>query len=84
MKAQTGAANHPSLAVRDLTITYDTERGPLHTVRDVSLRIASGEIYGLVGESGSGKTTLARGHRALPAGQRPHYERSGHAWTASI
>ena len=61
----------PGLDVQDLTITYDTEQGPLHTVRNVSLQIAPGEIYGLVGESGSGKTTLARGVvRYLPANGR--------------
>jgi peptide/nickel transport system ATP-binding protein len=49
------------LEVRNLTITYNTESGPLDTVRNVSLDIRPGEIYGLVGESGSGKTTLARG-----------------------
>lgn len=48
------------LQVSNLDVVYDTESGPLHTVRDVSLGIARGEIYGLVGESGSGKTTLAR------------------------
>jgi len=48
------------LDVEKLTVTYETDKGPLHTVRDVSLKIAPGEIYGLVGESGSGKTTLAR------------------------
>jgi peptide/nickel transport system ATP-binding protein len=48
------------LEVHNLGVTYATEKGPLHTVRDVSLQIRRGEIYGLVGESGSGKTTLAR------------------------
>jgi peptide/nickel transport system ATP-binding protein len=53
-------SGHSGLELRDLTITYDTEAGPLDTVRNVSLHIVPGEIYGLVGESGSGKTTLAR------------------------
>ena len=52
------SASEPTgLEIRDLTITYDTENGPLDTVRNVSLDVAPGEIYGLVGESGSGKTT---------------------------
>jgi len=62
---------HPGLRIHDLTVTYDTETGPLHTVRNVSMEIAPGEIYGLVGESGSGKTTLARAVvRYLPANGR--------------
>lgn len=48
------------LDVNNLWVTYSTEGGDLHTVRNVTLKIRSGEIYGLVGESGSGKTTLAR------------------------
>jgi peptide/nickel transport system ATP-binding protein len=55
------AANPAILDIRNLTVTYDTEKGPLHTVRNVSLQIAPGQIYGLVGESGSGKSTLAGG-----------------------
>jgi peptide/nickel transport system ATP-binding protein len=60
-----------ALEVHGLTVTYDTEAGPLETIRNVSLSIAPGEIYGLVGESGSGKTTLARAVvRYLPANGR--------------
>jgi len=59
------------LQVSKLSVTYDTEAGPLHTVRDVSFAIARGETYGLVGESGSGKTTLAYGViRYLPKNGR--------------
>lgn len=48
------------LDVKNVWVSYDTENGPLDTVRRVSMQIRRGEIYGLVGESGSGKTTLAR------------------------
>ncbi len=59
------------LEVSNLDITYDTEAGPLHTVRNVSLKIGQGEVFGLVGESGSGKTTLARAIvRYLPGNGR--------------
>src|SRR5512139_2187232 len=34
--------------------------GSTHAVVDVSLSVASGEIYGLVGPDGAGKTTVLR------------------------
>jgi peptide/nickel transport system ATP-binding protein len=63
--------NQTVLAVSKLGIIYDTDAGPLETVRNVSFHINQGQVYGLVGESGSGKTTLARGVvRYLPENGR--------------
>jgi len=39
---------------------YDTPAGPLPALKDVSLTIADGEIYGIIGLSGAGKSTLVR------------------------
>ena len=46
------------LRVRDLSVRFDTPRGPVHAVRGVSLAVPARSIVGLVGESGSGKTTV--------------------------
>ncbi len=44
------------LSVRDLTVTFDTRRGPLTAIDRVSFDIGRGEILGVVGESGAGKS----------------------------
>jgi peptide/nickel transport system ATP-binding protein len=46
----------PVLEVRGLSIAFDTRRGPLVAVDDISFELAPGEILGVVGESGAGKS----------------------------
>ena len=48
-----------AMSIRDLHVTYHSELGETHAVRDVDLDLQKGELLGLVGESGSGKTTVA-------------------------
>jgi len=47
------------LEVKHLSVDYESAKGAVHAVTDVSFAIERGQILGLAGESGSGKSTLA-------------------------
>ena len=55
------------LSVKDLQVTFDTHRGPVHAVRGVSFDLGR-ERLGIVGESGSGKSQTGRALLRLSAG----------------
>ena len=46
------------LEVRNLSVAYASEHGPVVAVDDVSFELAKGEFLGIVGESACGKSTL--------------------------
>lgn len=45
--------------IKDLSIRFDTQQGPVFPLRNVNVDVPRGQIVGIVGESGSGKSTLA-------------------------
>ena len=47
------------LCLNNLSVHYDTPRGPIHAVEGVTFAVRAGERFGLVGESGSGKSSMA-------------------------
>ena len=48
------------LAVKHLSVEFQTSGGKKQVVKDVSLSLRRGEVLALVGESGCGKTVLCR------------------------
>ena len=46
------------LSLENLSITFNTDKGPLNVLDDISLKIDKGEFISLIGHSGCGKSTV--------------------------
>lgn len=48
------------IEIKQLSKSFQSAKNTVHAVRDVSLTIRDGEIFGIIGFSGAGKSTLVR------------------------
>ena len=51
---------NPVISARALDLTFETNDGPVHALKDVSLDINKGDFVSFIGPSGCGKTTFLR------------------------
>lgn len=51
---------NPIIDLQDINVTFKQGKEVVHAVKNVSLSIDKGDIYGIVGYSGAGKSTLVR------------------------
>lgn len=66
------------LQLKNIQVRFSGKSSAVQAVRDASLEVADGEIYGIVGASGAGKSTLLRTVNLL---QRPS---SGEVWLDGV
>ncbi|MCB1362487.1 MAG: ABC transporter ATP-binding protein [Rhodobacteraceae bacterium] len=65
MGADTVTRTSPVIEAEGLDLTFQTNDGPVHALKDVSLTIGKGDFVSFIGPSGCGKTTFLRVMAAL-------------------
>ncbi|MCD1633810.1 ABC transporter ATP-binding protein [Martelella mediterranea] len=48
------------VSAKDLCLTFETNDGPVHALKDVNLEVKKGDFVSFIGPSGCGKTTFLR------------------------
>nr|WP_188882912.1 ATP-binding cassette domain-containing protein [Alicyclobacillus cellulosilyticus] len=66
------------ISLQNVTLTYRTGHRLIPALRDVSLEVHAGEVFGIIGYSGAGKSTLLRCINLL---ERPQ---SGQVWVDGV
>lgn len=59
------AGSEAVISAKNLNLTFQTNDGPVHALRDVSLDVNKGDFVSFIGPSGCGKTTFLRCVAAL-------------------
>ena len=59
-KGSAGTARGTVIDIRDLSLTFMTNDGPVEALSGINLTVGRGEFVSLIGPSGCGKTTLLR------------------------
>ncbi len=57
----------PVIEAKGVGLTFETDDGPVHALKDVNLTISRGDFVSFIGPSGCGKTTFLRAIAALEA-----------------
>ncbi|WP_396022424.1 methionine ABC transporter ATP-binding protein [Bombilactobacillus folatiphilus] len=50
----------PIIELKNISVTFQTKEQELQAVKDVSLSVKKGDVFGIMGYSGAGKSTLVR------------------------
>lgn len=65
------------ISVKDVDLIFETNDGPVHALKDVSLEVGEGDFVSFIGPSGCGKTTLLRAIAALEIPTKGHLTVNG-------